>query len=109
MRAGVQTIYASTVVLAAGTPMTPTMPLRSGIGPAEDLRRLGIAVVADRPGVGAGLYDQPGAVVPGRPAAGVVALGPGPWVVGRLCDTAGTDLGDAMYLALFREPTPGWG
>ena len=31
---------------------SPALLLRSGIGPAEDLRALGIAVAADRPGVG---------------------------------------------------------
>ena len=30
----------------------------SGVGPAEPLRQLGLAVVADRPGVGANLHDQ---------------------------------------------------
>src|SRR5207247_1641755 len=32
---------------------------RSGVGPARDLRALGIEVVADNPGVGANLHDHP--------------------------------------------------
>src|SRR5437879_1784120 len=32
----------------------------SGIGPADDLKALGIAVVADRAGVGQNLQDHPG-------------------------------------------------
>jgi choline dehydrogenase-like flavoprotein len=46
------------VVLAAGALGSPALLLRSGIGPAADLRALGIPVVADRPGVGANLHDH---------------------------------------------------
>jgi choline dehydrogenase len=47
------------VILAAGAVSSPAILLRSGIGPAEDVRRLGLDVRADLPGVGAGLLDQP--------------------------------------------------
>ena len=47
------------VVLCAGAYGSPAILLRSGIGPAADLRELGIPVVADRPGVGAHLLDHP--------------------------------------------------
>jgi choline dehydrogenase len=47
------------VVLCAGAYGSPAILLRSGIGPAADLRRLGIPVVSDRPGVGAHLLDHP--------------------------------------------------
>jgi choline dehydrogenase len=53
-------IGAGTVILAAGTYGSPPILLRSGIGPAPDLARLGIPVVADLPGVGAHLADHPG-------------------------------------------------
>lgn len=52
-------LTARRVILAAGTIGTPTVLLRSGIGPAEDLRRLGLPVESDLPGVGAGLNDHP--------------------------------------------------
>jgi 5-(hydroxymethyl)furfural/furfural oxidase len=45
-------IRASEVVLCAGAIHSPALLLRSGIGPAGNLRRIGIAPVADRPGVG---------------------------------------------------------
>lgn len=45
-------IRASEVVLCAGAIHSPALMLRSGIGSAGDLRRIGIAPVADRPGVG---------------------------------------------------------
>ncbi|HYI14310.1 MAG TPA: FAD-dependent oxidoreductase [Thermomicrobiales bacterium] len=50
------------VVLSAGAYGSPAILLRSGVGPAADLRELGIAVVADRPGVGAHLLDHPGVI-----------------------------------------------
>jgi len=46
------------VVLAAGAIGSPTILLRSGIGPADDSRRLDIPVVADLPGVGSNLQDH---------------------------------------------------
>jgi choline dehydrogenase len=47
------------VILCGGTFCTPTVLLRSGIGPAADLRALGIDVAVDSPGIGANLHDQP--------------------------------------------------
>jgi choline dehydrogenase len=46
------------VVLAAGAIGSPQILMLSGIGPAEHLREHGIAVVLDRPGVGANLQDH---------------------------------------------------
>jgi choline dehydrogenase-like flavoprotein len=46
------------VILAAGTIGTPLLLLRSGIGPADELRALGIAVQQDLPGVGRNLHDH---------------------------------------------------
>ena len=50
------------IVLCAGAYGSPAILLRSGIGPAADLRDLGIPVVADRPGVGSHLLDHPNVV-----------------------------------------------
>jgi choline dehydrogenase len=52
-------IDASVVVLCAGTYGSPPILMRSGIGPAEHLRAIGIPVRADLPGVGANLADHP--------------------------------------------------
>ncbi len=46
------------VVLAAGAINSPMLLMLSGIGPAAELARLGIPVVADRPGVGQNLQDH---------------------------------------------------
>jgi choline dehydrogenase-like flavoprotein len=59
-RAGARTtIAAREVVVSAGGIHSPAVLLRSGIGPAEDLRKLGIAVVADRRGVGRNYQNHP--------------------------------------------------
>ena len=46
------------VILAAGSIGSPHIMLLSGVGPARHLQEHGIAVVADRPGVGANLQDH---------------------------------------------------
>lgn len=46
------------VILAAGAIKSPQLLLLSGIGPAEDLKALGIQPRHDLPGVGAGLQDH---------------------------------------------------
>ncbi len=46
------------VILCASSINSPALLLRSGIGPADELRKLGIATVADRPGVGGNLQDH---------------------------------------------------
>ncbi|HZL29466.1 MAG TPA: GMC family oxidoreductase N-terminal domain-containing protein [Pseudolabrys sp.] len=53
-RRGAETfdIAAREVVVSCGAVHSPAVLMRSGIGPADQLRQLGIAVVADRAGVG---------------------------------------------------------
>ena len=46
------------VILAAGSIGSPHILLLSGIGPAAQLSKFGIAVALDRPGVGANLHDH---------------------------------------------------
>jgi len=53
-----QTLAADTVVLCAGALGSPEILLRSGIGPAVELRALGIDPVCDLPGVGKNLQDH---------------------------------------------------
>ncbi|GAA1176211.1 FAD-dependent oxidoreductase [Pseudonocardia alaniniphila] len=60
------------VVLCAGAIGSPHLLMLSGIGPADDLRRHRIDVVADLPGVGRNLQDHPMARVI-RSGAGPVA------------------------------------
>jgi choline dehydrogenase len=52
-------IEAGHIVLSAGTYNTPTILLRSGIGPAQELVALGVEVLLDAPGVGKNLMEHP--------------------------------------------------
>jgi choline dehydrogenase len=46
------------IILSAGALFTPQILQRSGVGPAEELRGLGIDIVQDSPGVGANLLEH---------------------------------------------------
>jgi choline dehydrogenase-like flavoprotein len=50
---------ADEVIVCAGAVGSPQLLMLSGIGPAGQLRKLGIDPVADLPGVGANLQDHP--------------------------------------------------
>ena len=55
---GSETIHAGEVILAGGAFNTPQLLQLSGVGPATNLRALGIPVIADLPGVGEHLQDH---------------------------------------------------
>ena len=63
-------VSAGRVILSAGAVQSPMILMRSGIGPAAELRRLGIDVRIDLAGVGANLVDHPRSGVFMTPAAG---------------------------------------
>jgi choline dehydrogenase len=63
------------VILSAGVIDSPKLLLLSGIGPADQLRALGLPVVVDLPGVGANLQDHPVLTV-GYRAAQELAIAP---------------------------------
>jgi choline dehydrogenase-like flavoprotein len=63
------TLHADEVVLAAGAIHSPAILLRSGVGPARDLRALGIEVLADLP-VGIGLQEHNSVAIALRVADG---------------------------------------
>ena len=54
------TIAAGLVVLCAGAYGSPSVLLRSGVGPSEELASLRISTRIDLPGVGRNLHDHPG-------------------------------------------------
>jgi 5-(hydroxymethyl)furfural/furfural oxidase len=56
-------IRAAQVILTAGAIHSPALLLRSGVGPAADLRALGIGPVIDRPAVGRNLMEHPSIAV----------------------------------------------
>ena len=51
--------HAAEVLLCAGAIHSPAFLLRAGMGPAAELRALGIGVVTDLPGVGRNLQNHP--------------------------------------------------
>lgn len=54
---------ADRIVLAGGAIATPGILLRSGVGPRDEIARLGVDLVAHVPGVGARLLDHPGVAI----------------------------------------------
>jgi 5-(hydroxymethyl)furfural/furfural oxidase len=58
-----RTIAADTVIVSSGAIHSPSLLMRSGIGPGATLRRHGIEVVAAREGVGANLMEHPSTAV----------------------------------------------
>ncbi|HRO30314.1 MULTISPECIES: mycofactocin system GMC family oxidoreductase MftG [Micrococcaceae] len=56
-------VHCDEVVLAAGPLATPHLLMLSGIGPATALRRAGVPVAVDSPGVGASFSDHPDLMV----------------------------------------------
>jgi choline dehydrogenase len=59
----VDTIAAERVVLSGGAIGSLGVLLRSGIGPAREIERLGVELVHDSPAVGRQLLDHPGAAM----------------------------------------------
>jgi 5-(hydroxymethyl)furfural/furfural oxidase len=57
---GAREIRAREVIVSAGAIHSPVLLMRSGVGPAGELREHGIEVVADRGGVGKHLMEHPG-------------------------------------------------
>jgi choline dehydrogenase len=78
------TVAAAHIILSAGAVGSPHLLMLSGVGPAAQLRSLGIPVVQDMPGVGQNLRDHPkvyvtweinkGYPVEARPARGGACL-----------------------------------
>ena len=58
-KAARQVISARETVVSAGAIHSPTLLMRSGVGPARQLAELGVSVVHDLPGVGQNLHEHP--------------------------------------------------
>jgi len=69
-----QTVYGEHITLSAGAVNTPTILLRSGIGPKADLEGLGVKVVLNQPNVGQHLIEHQQITVGIVPREGVTQL-----------------------------------
>jgi choline dehydrogenase len=97
------------VVVSAGAIATPGVLLRSGVGPAADVARLGVNLVADVPGVGAKLLDHPGLAVFFKPHTSGMASIEHP-LIQALCrygSTGGPFVDDMQLQAGSWVPVPG--
>ena len=78
------------VILCTGAIHSPAHLLRAGIGPAGDLRALGIDVRVNLPGVGARLMDHPSIAL----ASFIPQAGEDGWTP----DAAAHPRGDALFV-----------
>lgn len=62
-KSGFKEIRAAETILSAGAIQSPTLLLKSGVGPAKELRQLGIEPLVNRPGVGENLHNHAGMLV----------------------------------------------
>jgi choline dehydrogenase-like flavoprotein len=72
------------IVVCCGAIDTPRLLLLSGIGPAAQLRELGIEVVADVPGVGENLTDHPEGLVVWEASRPIPAVAATDWDIAIL-------------------------
>lgn len=101
--AGGEVVEGSRIVLSAGAYNSPQIIQRSGIGPGELLRRIGVDPVLELPGVGENLLDHvltlvaidAGQKVPG----GFIPIGP----TLKLRTTPGLPVDDAKFTFAFGE------
>lgn len=103
---GTERIAASEVVLCAGAVGTPPILLRSGVGPAADVRRIGVPLAADLPGVGRGLADHVSVVIWARAAPDAPAPAARRWrgVLARL--PGGVDPAVDVQVGLLHHTDP---
>jgi choline dehydrogenase len=102
-------IRAREVIVCAGTPLTPALLMRSGIGPAGALEAAGVQPLVDLAGVGTRVMDQPAVILFAVPAANGDGDGaaetdePFLQVAARLPAFPGAAEDHAFYLCLFNR------
>jgi 5-(hydroxymethyl)furfural/furfural oxidase len=92
-QAGPRCFQAAETIVACGAIHSPALLMRSGIGPAEHLRALGIEVVQDRAGVGRNLQNHPLVMlVMHLPQSAMQRLAYRPWQQNQLRYSSGHEL-----------------
>ncbi len=91
-------LEAGEVVLSCGAIVSPAVLMRSGVGPQEHLREMGIPLVQHLPGVGENLQDHPLIPVWFKHRAGLGEKG-APSQVGLRYTSAGSEMFNDMYIS----------
>ncbi len=86
------------IVLACGAIDTPRLMQLSGLGPADELARIGITPVLDLPGVGANLLDHPEALLVFEAARPVDPRGATDWDIAVFARTDPTERGPDVMM-----------
>lgn len=99
-------IEADEVVLSAGAVKTPHILLLSGLGPASELKRLGVPVVRHIPGVGRNFTDHPNVMLNWRSRVPLVDYSTPQSLAGLLNFTAtgSSTIGDLEIIPLLKPP-----
>lgn len=99
----VQTVLAEEVILAAGALHSPAILLRSGVGPAAQLKGLAIPVVHDLPGVGENLREHPSVTLIAIPKEGVADQADPLQQIGLRYTAAGSDQFNDMQMYMWSQ------
>jgi choline dehydrogenase len=97
---GDEFVEAGEVIVSAGAIQSPAILWRSGIGPGDELRRLGIAGIVDNVAVGMNLMDHPGLfhfLHPGRHAPDLAAP---QFQLGARCSSAGGGVENDLLVSM---------
>jgi choline dehydrogenase len=99
---GPEEISGDEVILSAGAIGSPHLLMLSGIGPADELRALGISPVVDLPGVGQHVLDHPYVMTVWEAAEPIATFPhPGlPWQTQLRCTAPGSDSPDDGWLTM---------
>ncbi|MBX7467212.1 GMC family oxidoreductase N-terminal domain-containing protein [Streptomyces sp. MAG02] len=85
-------------IVSCGAIDTPKLLMLSGIGPADQLREVGVDVVLDAPGVGENLQDHPEGVIMWEAKQPMVTTSQQWWEIGIFVDTVpDLDRPDLMF------------
>jgi predicted dehydrogenase (TIGR03970 family) len=103
----VETVHGDEIVLCAGAVMSAQLLLVSGIGPAGQLRRCGVDVVADLAGVGTLCRDHPQVFVGFTPSRPLPRTNAGLVEVALDAEIDGAPISVMPYLSPMAELVPG--
>jgi choline dehydrogenase len=95
------TVEGQTIILSAGPVFSPHILMLSGVGPAANLKEVGVKLIKDTPGVGQNLRDHPNLGVVWRTKPGFKQDGLAPrWQVVTRYTASGSHLRNDMQLVM---------